>query len=492
MAGDIASLEGNPANPGSHGVGHLTGTTEHCTASLPLRRPRPVRGTAPGDRDQAPSAAITAKPTLAQPLSMPSNAVWNFLGNVVYAASRWAMVVVLAKLGNSEMVGLVILAFALGAPWYSLTNLGLRNALVTDVRREYGFQDYLGLRLILAAIAVLLVGVMVWGLGYEAELVWLALLAGAGRFFESISDIFHGLLQRQERMDRIAIAMMVREPAAVLFLAAVVCLTGSLVWGMVGFPLAMAATLLLYDIPNGVRLLKASAAGPANDCRPIRSDQLAPRWRPHTMLRLTWLCVPLGVVMTMVTLIVNIPRYTVEHYLGSGALGIFASITYISTAAVTLVAAIGQSASPRLAKHYAARETAAYCVLVGKLLVMVGVVGFGLAGLMAVAGGPILQLLYGPKFAGYTTLAVYLMLASALNNLCGPLGRAVDATRQFWTHMFIRVAGILVLLGLVPVLVQGYGLEGAAAAVFLSTGFSILLYVSVIAVALMRLRKDKP
>ena len=195
--------------------------------------------------------------------------------------------------------------------------------------------------------------------------------------------------------------------------------------------------------------------------------------------------------MTMVTLIVNIPRYSVEHYLGAGALGVFASITYISTGAVMLVVAMGQSISPRLARHYAAGEAIAYCTLVGRLLATVAAIGFGLVALMAVAGAPVLRLLYGAQFAGYVSLAVYLMSASALNNLCGPLGRAVDASRQFWTHMFIRIAGILVLIALLPGLVKAHGLEGAAAAMSISTGFSILLYVSAIGTALMRLRRKK-
>lgn len=417
---------------------------------------------------------------------MRTNVFWTFLGNVVYALSRWAMVVVLAQVGNTEMIGLVILAFALGAPLYNLTNLGLRSALVTDVRREYGFQDYLALRLVMAAFSMLAVGAMVWGMGYPMELVWLSLLVGMGRFFESVSDLFHGLLQRQERMDRIGIAIALREPAAVLFLAAAVYFTGSVVLGMAGFPLAMAATLFLYDIPNGKRFLQASVTDPDTSRAAMQTDRLAPRWHWPDMLRLAQLCVPLGIVMMMITLLVNVPRYAVEHYLGTATLGVFASITYISAAAGTLITAIGQSASPRLAKHYAAGNTAAFCALVGQLLAMVAATGLGLAGLMAVAGGPILRLLYGAELAGHAPVAVALILAAALGNLSGPLGRALDAMRQFWGHMAVRVAGILMLVGLLPGLVQGYGLKGVAVAMALSAGFSILLYVVILGAALVR------
>lgn len=467
----------------------MSGTTQRSPALA--YSPRAEVKDRPGNAPQAcaPVGEVAGDSELTQPLSLRTNVSWVFVGNVVYAVSRWAMVVALANLGSTEVVGLVVLAFALGAPLYSLSNLGLRGALVTDVKRQYGFQDYLSLRLITSVLALLVVAGMVWSMGYNADLVLLTIIAGLGKLFESVSDIFHGLLQRQERMDRIAMALVMREPAAVFSLAVGLYVTGDVVWSMVGFPVAMAATLFLYDIPNAALMLRASGSGRASGRTTEQPDRLAPRWHVRTMLGLLWLCVPLGVIMSMITLAVNIPRYAVEYYLGETALGVFASITYIFTAPGTLITAIGQSASPRLAKHYAAGDVAAYCGLLGKLLAVVAAVGFGMVVVMAAAGRPILRWLYGAEFVDFAPLAVHLMLASALTNLCGPLGRAVDSARQFWTHMFIRTAGILVLLGLLPSLVQARGLEGASTAILVSAGVSIVLYSAAISFALARLRR---
>ena len=65
-------------------------------------------------------------------LSLRRNASWVMLGNGVHAASRWGIVVVLARLGGADMIGQIALAIAVCAPVSFLAKLGLRSALVTD------------------------------------------------------------------------------------------------------------------------------------------------------------------------------------------------------------------------------------------------------------------------------------------------------------------------------------------------------------------------
>src|SRR5690349_21224091 len=84
---------------------------------------------------------------VASRLSLRTNFIWTFLGNVVYAGCQWGMLVVLAKLGSPEIVGQFALALAVTAPVFMFTNLQTRGVQATDARKEYAFGDYLALRL---------------------------------------------------------------------------------------------------------------------------------------------------------------------------------------------------------------------------------------------------------------------------------------------------------------------------------------------------------
>ena len=436
-----------------------------------MGRPPEVSGTEVSRKTCHAGAAVGRTP------SLRANFSWIAAGNAVSVLSRWGNVIVLAHLGNPAMIGQVVLAFAVCAPVSALSCLGLRTAVVTDAKREYRFGDYLALRLITAVLALLAIAGIVLSGGFELQTALVILAVGVGETIISVSDIFHALLQQHERMDRIAISLMIRGPLMLVLLAAGVYLTGNVLWGIAGFPVAMMLTFLAYDLPNGVRIVHGPLPGDATG----NHGGLKPRWDARVLVKLAWLALPLGVILMIAALATSIPRYMVCHYLGEHALGVFASVTYLAVVGAKVVTAIGQSAAPRLAGYYAAENTAAYRRLLGKLLVLVAGLGAAVVLVIALLGGPFLSLLYGPEFARYADLAVYLMLAGAVTYLTVPLGAALESMRRFKTHMVVRGLSILVLAALLPGLIGAYGLKGAAMAMLAGSTCSVLGCASVLA-----------
>jgi O-antigen/teichoic acid export membrane protein len=410
------------------------------------------------------------------------NFFWITLGNSVKALSLWGVLLVLARLTSVEMVGVFVLARAVCAPIVGMANLGLRGALITDARNDFRFADYFGVRVFSTALMLLAVAGLAVVSGYETQVAWVIMLVAVGKAFESLSDIFHGLLQQRERMDRIGIALMIRGPLGLLFLVAGLVATGDLVWGMFGFSLAWAITFLAWDLPNGARIVKAVAhEGPRNaslrgSLSAVSCDSIVPRFDPRTMLKLAWLSLPLGVVLVLISLSTSIPRYMIDHYLGRQQLGIYAAVAYPALMASMVVAAMGQSACPRLAKYHAAGQVAAFCRLLGRVLVPI--VALAVAGLLLVVlfGRPLLALAYGPEYAAYTGLAVWVMIAAGVRYLTRPLAKAVDATRRFKTSMVIRAAGIALLAVLLPFCLKGFGLIGAPVAALVANLVLVVLY----------------
>ena len=64
--------------------------------------------------------------------SLRTAVAWTFAGNTIYAACQWAMLVIVAKLGSADAVGVFALAFAVTAPVMLLTGLQLRAVQATD------------------------------------------------------------------------------------------------------------------------------------------------------------------------------------------------------------------------------------------------------------------------------------------------------------------------------------------------------------------------
>jgi len=401
--------------------------------------------------------------------SLRRNISWTFAGNLVYVLCQWGMLTVLAKLGNPQMVGQFALGLAVTAPVVLFANLSLRQVQATDARRQYAFGDYLGLRLLTTALAFLVI-VGVAFVGYRPETALVVLAVGLAKSFEAVSDAFYGLLQQRERMDRIARSMMIKGVLSLAALGVTVYATGSVFWGAVGLAAAWAAVLLLYDARSGALLLPGKPL-PSEDS-PARPR---PRWDGRTLAGLAYLALPLGVVAGLISLNANVPRYLLEHHLGEREVGIFSAMAYIMVASGVVVNAVGQSASPRLARHYADGERKAFSGLLVKLCAVGALAGAAGVTVAAVAGGPILSLLYTPEYAAYAGAFVWMMAAAGISYVASFLGFGLTAARRFRVQVPLFIGVVFTTVVACAILVPILGILGAALGV-LAGMISQLIY----------------
>lgn len=423
-----------------------------------------------------------------KPLTMRQNFSWTFAGNIIYAACQWGMVVTLAKLGSPEMVGQFTLGFAITAPLILLANMQLKSIQVTDATDQYRFGDYLGLRILTTGSSLLATLGIIIVVGYSWKTSLIIFLVALAKAIESFSDVLYGLLQKNERMDRIAISMMIKGPLSLLLLGLGLYTTGSVVWAVVGLVLAWTVVLLSYDLRSGSLILSQITSGiHTQDCPSAVLTKLRPYWRWATLARLLWLSWPLGLVMMLISLNSNIPRYFIERYLGERELGIFAAISYLMVVGNMVVSALGDAATPKLAKYYAAGETSAFRALLLKLMGIGGLLGGAAVAIALVAGQQILTLLYRPEYAEYTDIFVWLMVAAGLGYVSSFIGTAITAAQYFRIQipLFLTVTGISggVCFWLLPI----YGLQGAVIALIVAAIARTLISLGVIFHALHKL-----
>ena len=424
-----------------------------------------------------------------KPLTLRRNFSWTFIGNAVYAACQWGMLVVIAKLGSPEMVGQFTLGLAVTAPVFMLTNLQLRSVQATDAKQQYLFGDYLGLRLVATGLALVIIVVINLVSGYRWEISLIILLVGLAKAFESISDVFYGLIQQHERMDRIAVSLMIKGLLSLLMLSAGVYLSGGIVWGVVGLAISWVIVLIGYDFGSGRLILtnswKTLPSAKLNTQESIVT--LQPRWQLKTMVRLLWLSLPLGLAMMLISLNTNIPRYFIERYLGERELGFFAAIAYLMVVGNMVVSALGQSATPRLAKYYAAKNSRAFRQLLVRLVGIAALLG-GLAVIAALVAGPqILTLLYRAEYAQYTDLFVWLMIAAGISYISSFLGYGMTAARYFRIQMPLTTLATLATAIICFWTIPRQGLQGAAIALIVGKTIKAITNLGVIIHGLQKL-----
>ena len=439
-----------------------------------------------------PDAVETVSVPVMPGLSLSSNFAWVLAGNVVYAACQWGMIVALAKLGSTLMVGQFSLGLAIATPVLMFTNLHLRAAQATDARRLYSFAEYLQLRSVMTLAAIAAIAAIAWFEHYERQTTIVILAVALAKGIETLSDIHYGLFQLNDRLDQTGISMILRGVLSLVALSAGLYLTRDVFWGCVGLAMAWLAVLLFFDVRRGGRFV-----GFSDDS--LRVSTWTRRWRPECDgqgLRRQWdlmcLALPLGIVTTLASINLNMPRYFIEARMGEHQLGIFSALAY-ATVAMTLVSdSLGHCVIPRMSRLYAGGQMAEFRSV---LFQLVGIgCALGLAGLALaqVMGSRLLTIVYSPQYATGSRVFVVLMLATAIHCVAGMLTSGILSARCFMAQvpMFAVVVAstALACYRLVPT----SGLMGGAEAMVVGAVVRLVLAAIVIAYLLLVHSKYAP
>jgi O-antigen/teichoic acid export membrane protein len=397
-----------------------------------------------------------------------ANFRWTFAGNVIYAACQWALLSILAKAGNTATVGQFALGLAIGAPVFMFTNLQLRAVQATDARSEFEFADYFTLRLIGSALGLFVVGTAAFSLHFDLATRMVVFLVGVSKAIESLGDVVAGLLQKFERLDQVAISLVIRGGFSAIGFGTIYVCTHNLVIAVLVLCIAWAAVFVGYDLRCAAKVLD-------KNCRVFHFSFLA-------LKRLLYLSAPLGLVMTLISLNTNIPRYVIARHLGRGDLGIFASLAYLLVTVNLVVNSLGQSATARLSRSFAQRDLKGFRHVMRRLqFLALSIILLGVP-LAAVSSRWLLTVLYTAEYGATAHLFVLMTLTAGVSSSGSFCGYGMTAARSFRAQVPIIMASTLVCallsLGLVPRL----GLMGAAYALL----FSALVMAAALGYSLRR------
>ncbi len=393
-----------------------------------------------------PVTPCDARTAARPPASLRVNFAATFAGNALFAASQWAVLSLIAKLGGNEMLGQYALAVAVATPISLFSHLNLRAVLATDVGHTHPFGDYLAVRLATTGLGVAAIAAVALGCSYAWPAPAAIVLLGLTLGLDNLSDIYYGLMQRRERMDQIAWSMMARGLLSMAALGAMLWRTGSLLAAVGALAVGRLAVLLFYDRPVATRGESLARTG----------------WK--TQAGIFRLALPLGVVLMLASLSANLPRYAIEARLGTAALGWFAAVASFMTVGSTVINALGQAATPRLARCFSSGDRRSFTRLAWRLCALACLLGAAGVAVALAIGGPVLALVYRPAYSAHAGLLVWAMAAGVAAYVAGMLGYVITAARAFAAQapLLVVVAGASGIASWL--LVPRMGLQGAVVA----------------------------
>jgi len=381
---------------------------------------------------------------------MSTNTCWSFAGNAWYAGSQWLVFVLLVKSLGPADVGQFAYGLAVTGPIFVLANVRLRNLLATGVRTPNDFFDYFAARLLTTGTAigaVLLIGAMATTSLHSFAV--LALIASA-KACDAMSDICHGLFQRELDMRSAAIGLMTNGTLSVILVASSLAASHSLTLAAAAYAAGSLAALVAWDLPR---------VGRPAFCRSGGSS--APTL---TLVRiLIRRAMPLGLSAALGSAQANFPRYVIAAHLGPASLAIFTALAYIPTLGNLIVNAVAQASLPVLARDLHASPDR-YRARLRRLVIAGAALGVGSLTATALLGRPVLAWIYSAEYASQIPVLLALVAAAAVSYSFVFLGTASTARMRFGSQLLISTAGLVVVACSAGPLVARFGLVGAACA----------------------------
>lgn len=380
---------------------------------------------------------------------------WALTSNVIYYACQWSLMIVLAKVGTPADLGAYALGLAVTVPVLFFASFQQRNLVAADVRDEYTFSEYITFRVASMTGALLIVGIIAVLTQHSLSNIVIIMLIGLAQSFEYVSETYFGLLQKHDRLDRVSLSLMLKGPLCLISLWLVMWLTQNILVAALGLVLARGTVLIFFDIPSA-----------HSSCGYHRL-----KWNMRTQRKLFVTALPLGVIIGLGGLNLNIPRYFIEYFLTRRELGIFSALASLIGAGNLVMAALASCMIVKLAKAWVTQDRRTCQSLFFRFVAVSAIVGSGGVLLAVVCGSTLLALLFRPEYAHSTGVLARIMAAGAIGYVVCAQGYTLTAARKLLVQIPPLAASGAVTSLCCWALVPRRGLAGAAEAWILGAFF---------------------
>ena len=392
------------------------------------------------------------------------NMLWNTIGNGLYYVVQWLMTAWLVERllpeGGLYRAGLLSTAATVANLFIGLAGFGMRNYQVSDWKEEYNDRTYIVSRYGTVGISVLLALIYTAVVGYDGAQVWCIVWFLWYKMLEPFSDVFHGVLQKRERLDLVGISYTTRAILSLAIFALGLLWTKSLPGTL--FTLAVGTTLLVLVF----------------DIRLVSQRENKERTSKELVFSLLLKCLPLAVYSFLNGASSNIPKLFLEREHGTEVMGLYnllnAPVLILQVGMTYLFAPFVTEFSKKLEK----KDEKGFRQLAQRvLLLIVGLVAIGCLACLAL-GGFALKVLYSdPSVAEHKNLLYGMLLCVGVSSASIFLGMVLTVLREMRGLLVSNGVAIVASLLLSAWLVPRYGMNGTTIATALSLAIQCMIMV---------------
>lgn len=388
--------------------------------------------------------------TSIKPLSLKHNISYAAIARFFSIVTQFGVLAIVVHLGSPEDVGALTLASAIVTPLFFLTSMGMKEVHVVDDLAKYTREDYQALRIVSGLVAVLatILIVLVFQ-DDETRIVQMsAITYSFVRFFGAQTNMTHGIFQRAERLDYVALSTVLRGTVGILAFGLGFWYTNSL---PVAFMLETFVWFFSHFAVDRILLLRMGAEVSLAQLRKVKLRNMA---------SLLWWVLPIGISLWMIRTSNSVPTMVLMRYADLAAVGLFGTLAYAHSAISMAMGPIGTASAPRLRRYFTEKNHKDFAGLSIKLMVSAAI--FGLIAILAawLIGDFVLKMVFGNAYRNVELLTI-IITGTAFHIIGMQAMVSLTAVQAFRQRLICSGVGLATAVIASMILIPAYGIYGA-------------------------------
>lgn len=389
--------------------------------------------------------------------------IWNMAGSMLMAFQSVIMLMILTRTLGLLEAGIFTIAYANANLLLTIGKYGMRYFQVSDVKSQFQFVEY-GMSRVITSMAMIIVSVVyviyaAMSNGYSKEkaviIIWMCMF----KLVDVVEDVFHGLYQRENRLDVASRAMTVRLAATILVFGLGLFILDNLLTALI---VTTIITAMLFAIINGWIY------------KHFREEKAIINW--NNVFLLLKLCFPLFAGSFLSFYIGNAPKYAIDSMLTDELQACYGFIAMPVFVIGPLNNFIFNPMLYHMSFLWSKRRIKEF---VRKTLIQVGIIG----GITAICIGgayllgiPVLSWLYNTDLSKYKAELLVLLLGGGFLGLSGLLNAVITIIRYQKSLMWGYAVVAILAAGFSNVIVERHKMMGASLLYTVLMGILCLLF----------------
>lgn len=384
---------------------------------------------------------------------------WNTIGSGAASFISLIFMIVVTRINGTDTAGAFTLSFSNACLLYAISLYSGRTYQVTENEKDINDNDFLYHRFICSIITIVMTLVISLIYQYSGLKLILLLILSGSKIIESISDVYHGFMQKNNRLDIVGKSLLLRTIISIFFFIIIDYLTKNVVLATFSILICNLIILIFIDIKKGEKYKEKIQ---------MKTKSIKKIFK-------------LGFFTFSITLIsnflYNIPKYGIDKYLNDDLQAIYGIIVMPATIIMLVNQFVLQPLITILKDSYEKKNKKDFLLYIKKIILITILVGAIALVLGYFMGIPVLEIMYGVKLNSYLLSFLIIILGACLYTISSVFSNSLIVIRktkiQFYIYMFVTIISYVFS----TYLIKQNGFIGAIYSYLIMMTLLLILYI---------------